>query len=40
MEDDKVWLPLILNGKKLKADFIFKEGETLSNQNIKIVEVF
>jgi len=39
-EDDKVWLPLILNGKKLKADFIFKEGETLSNQNIKIVEVF
>ncbi|MFH1780417.1 MAG: 8-oxo-dGTP diphosphatase [Candidatus Nealsonbacteria bacterium] len=34
--DDKFWLPKILEGKKLKADFIFKEGEVLSSQNIEI----
>ena len=37
-DDDKVWLPNILEGKKLKADFIFKEGEVLSSQNVKIIE--
>ena len=37
-DDDKVWLPNILEGKKLKADFIFKEGEILSSQNVKIIE--
>lgn len=37
-DDDKVWLPNILEGKKLKADFIFKEGEILSSQNIEIIE--
>lgn len=37
-DDDKFWLPYILKGEKLKADFIFKEGEILSEQNIKLVE--
>ena len=37
-DDDKFWLPYILSGKKLKADFIFKEGEILSEQNIKVVD--
>lgn len=39
-DDDKFWLPLVLKGKKLKADFTFKEGEILSDQNIKIIESF
>ena len=37
-DDDKIWLPHILEGRKLKADFVFKEGETILEQNIKIVE--
>lgn len=37
-DDDKFWLPHILKGEKLKADFIFKEGEILSGQKIKVVE--
>lgn len=39
-DDDKVWLPQVLEGKKLKADFVFKEGEILLNQNIEIIEKF
>lgn len=39
-DDDKFWLPKILDGKKLKADFIFKEGEIISGQNIEIIEKF
>lgn len=37
-EDDKIWLPYVLEGKKLKADFIFKEGEKIDKQNIKFVK--
>jgi 8-oxo-dGTP pyrophosphatase MutT (NUDIX family) len=35
--DDKFWLPEILKGKKLKADFIFKKGENILKYNIKMV---
>ena len=34
-DDDKYWLPHILEGKKIKGDFIFKEGEIIDKQNIK-----
>ena len=37
-DDDKFWLPQILEGKKLKAKFVFEEGEKISEQNIEIVE--
>lgn len=36
-DDDKLWLPHILNGKKLEADFIFKEGEKIDKHIIKII---
>lgn len=39
-DDDKVWLPKILEGKKLKADFIFKEGEIISSHNVEVIEEF
>jgi len=32
--DDEFWLPKVLNGKKVKADFIFKEGEIIESYNI------
>ena len=37
-DDDKFWLSQVLNGKKLKAKFIFKEGEKISRKDVKIVE--
>lgn len=39
-DDDKFWLPKILEGKKVKADFIFKEGEIIFGQDIRIVKGF
>jgi 8-oxo-dGTP pyrophosphatase MutT (NUDIX family) len=39
-DDDKFWLPHILKGKKLKADFVFKEGEKIAEQNIKFIKSF
>jgi len=36
-DDDKFWLPEILERKKLKAKFTFSEGEKVINQDIKIV---
>jgi len=38
--DDKFWLPEVLAGKKLRADFIFKRGEIISSHNIKVVNRF
>lgn len=35
--DDILWLPHILQGEKLEADFIFKEGEVIDKHNIKIL---
>lgn len=37
-DDDKLWLPCILKGEKLEANFIFGEGEKVDNHDIKIVE--
>jgi 8-oxo-dGTP pyrophosphatase MutT (NUDIX family) len=36
-DDDKLWLPHVLDGKKLEADFVFKEGEKIDKHNIKII---
>jgi len=36
-DDDKHWLPKILQGKKLKAKFTFSPGEKIMNQDIKII---
>ena len=36
-DDDKLWLPHILDGKKLEADFIFREGDKIEEHNIKII---
>ncbi len=36
--DDIHWMSLVLQGKKLEADFVFGEGDKLLNHNIKIVE--
>ena len=37
-DEDKYWMPMILDGKKIEGDFIFEEGEKLLKQEIKIVE--
>jgi len=37
-DDDKVWLPYVLEGKKLKAGFVFEKGEKISKQDIKFVK--
>lgn len=37
-DDDKHWLPHILKGEKLEANFIFREGEKILDYNIKVVE--
>lgn len=35
-EDDKHWLPMVLNGKKIKAEFLFKEDdETIQEFKIR-----
>jgi len=34
-DDDKFWLPRILSGEKIEADFIFKDGEIISQHNIR-----
>lgn len=38
-DDDRFWLPQVLDGKKVKAKFVFKEGEKISKQNIEIVSL-
>lgn len=39
-DDDRFWLPEVLEGKKLKAQFVFKKGEKVLKKNIKFVEGF
>lgn len=39
-DDDKFWLLPVLEGKKLKADFIFKEGELIAKHDIKFIDNF
>jgi 8-oxo-dGTP pyrophosphatase MutT (NUDIX family) len=37
-DDDRLWLPHILSGKKLEADFIFdSEGNKIEKHNIRII---
>ena len=36
-DDDKFWLPKILAGKRLKANFLFEKGEKVTNHDIKFV---
>ena len=36
-DDDRFWLPYVLEGKKVDADFIFKEGEIIDKRNVKLV---
>lgn len=37
-DDDRSWLPLILEGKKLKAEFIFKEGGIVKFKDIRVID--
>jgi len=37
-DDDRIWLPQVLAGKKLKADFIFKQGEIIDKHKVEVVE--
>ena len=34
-DDDKLWLPQVLKGEKLEADFIFGEGEKIEKHTIR-----
>ena len=36
--DDAHWLPHILAGKKVEADFLFGDGDKVLEHNVKIVE--
>ena len=36
-DDDKLWLPHVLEGRKIKADFTFKQGEIIDKHDIKII---
>ena len=35
--DDKIWLPEVLNGGKLQAEFVFGEGDTIISHNMKSI---
>lgn len=37
-DDDKIWLPHILAGKKVEANFVFEEGEKIARHDLKFVE--
>lgn len=36
-DDDRHWLPHVLQGKKLEANFTFKEGEIIDKHEIKFL---
>ena len=36
--DDKHWLPLVLKGKKVKAKFVFREGDIITHSKITPVQ--
>lgn len=38
--DDPFWLPLVLNDKKVQAEFIFGENDVVLNQKVKEVQNF
>ncbi len=37
--DDIFWLPKVLNGEKIKAEFSFGENDSILEQKIEVVEV-
>jgi len=37
-DDDKFWLPQILQGKKLKAKFVLGQGEKIIEQEIEVIQ--
>ncbi len=37
--DDKYWLPEVLKGTKLRADFVFEDGDNLVKREVNIVDV-
>jgi 8-oxo-dGTP pyrophosphatase MutT (NUDIX family) len=37
-DDDKYWLPHIVEGRKIEGRFVFKKGEVIVQKNIKIVK--
>ncbi|MBU4204779.1 8-oxo-dGTP diphosphatase [Patescibacteria group bacterium] len=37
-DDDKVWLPHVLDGKKLEAGFLFKKGEIIEKYHLNFVK--
>lgn len=39
-DDDKFWLPHILEGKRIKGKFVFQEGEKVAKKNLNFVEGF
>jgi 8-oxo-dGTP pyrophosphatase MutT (NUDIX family) len=39
-DDDKFWLPSVLDGKKLRADFFFDENQKIINKRIDFIETF
>lgn len=39
-DDDKFWLPLVLEGKKLKCKFLFNENSKIVDKEIKVVKSF
>jgi mutator protein MutT len=38
-EDDSIWLPDVLEGKSLSADFYFDENMKLINHNLKVINM-
>jgi mutator protein MutT len=38
--DDEYWLPLVLEGKKLKAEFSLDENDDITDHSIAVVEKF
>jgi 8-oxo-dGTP diphosphatase/2-hydroxy-dATP diphosphatase len=36
--DDIFWLPLVLEGKKVKGQFVFGEGEVIKEKEVEVVE--
>lgn len=36
-DDDKFWLPKVLDGKKIKAEFIFGKGEKIIKNTIEVI---
>lgn len=38
--DDRYWFPYVLDGKKVKASFVFGEGDVIKEKDVVVVEDF